>query len=122
MAINLDYSNVEELVFENKRVMASLPQYKHLFDSWSLSKRVPTLKNLGQRSLLDFLESVTEDDVEIISIVTNKDVVFQELNLQIYFDIKSKLENLENELSSVSNILDMCAYRNKNEVKVFLWK
>lgn len=122
MTINLDYNNVEEIVFENKRVVASLPQYKHLFDSWLLSKRVTTLKNLGQRSLLDFLETITEDDVEIISIVTNIDVVFNKVNLKRYFDIKSSPEELENELSSVSNVLDMCLYRNKNEIKVFLWK
>ena len=122
MATNLSLSNVEELVFSNKRVVASLPQYKSLFDSWLLSKRVSHLRNLGHRAILDFLESVSEDEVEIISIVNNIDLHYQKRSFKRYKNLNSKINEVEKDLLNVSNFIDMCVYRKKDEVRVFLWK
>jgi hypothetical protein len=122
MATNLSLSNVEELVFSNKRVVASLPQYKSLFDSWLLSKRVSHLRNLGHRAILDFLESVSEDEVEIISIVNNIDLHYQKISFKRYKNLNSKINEVEKDLLNVSNFIDMCVYRKKDEVRVFLWK
>jgi chemotaxis regulatin CheY-phosphate phosphatase CheZ len=122
MATNLSLSNVEELVFSNKRVVASLPQYKSLFDSWLLSKRVSHLRNLGHRAILDFLESVSEDEVEIISIVNNIYLHYQKISFKRYKNLNSKINEVEKDLLNVSNFIDMCVYRKKDEVRVFLWK
>ena len=122
MATNLSLSNVEELVFSNKRVVASLPQYKSLFDSWLLSKRVSHLRNLGHRAILDFLESVSEDEVEIISIVNNIDLHYQKISFKRYKNLNSKINEVEKDLLNVSNFIDMCVYRKKDEVRFFLWK
>ena len=122
MATNLSLSNVEELVFSNKRVVASLPQYKSLFDSWLLSKRVSHLRNLGHRAILDFLESVSEDEVEIISIVNNVDLNYQKISFKRYKNLNSQINQVEKDLLSASNFIDMCVYRKKDEVRVFLWK
>ena len=122
MATNLSLSNVEELVFSNKRVVASLPQYKSLFESWLLSKRVSHLRNLGHRAILDFLESVSEDEVEIISIVNNIDLHYQKISFKRYKNLNSKINEVEKDLLNVSNFIDMCVYRKKDEVRVFLWK
>lgn len=122
MQENLSLNNVETLVFSNKRVVASLPQYKHIFDSWLLSKRVSHLRNLGQRAIFDFIEAVTEEDVEIISLVNNIDLVYKKINFERYKNIESTIEKLEKDILLASNFMDMCVYRNKNEVKVLLWK
>lgn len=122
MPTNLSLNNVEELVFSNKRVVASLPQYKSIFDSWLLSKRVAHLRNLGQRAILDFFEAVNEEEIEIISIVNGINIVHQKVSFERYKNINSTTERLENDLSDVSNFIDMCVYRKKDEVQVLLWK
>lgn len=122
MGVILDINNVEQLVFNNKKVIASLPQHKQIFDSWLLSKRVPSFRNLEQKSIMDFLEKVTEEELEIISIVNNVEIDNVSKTFARTLKIKAKPEQLALLLQGVSNFEGFCCYRNKEEVKVFLWK
>lgn len=121
MGVILDLNNVEQLVFNNKKVIASLPQHKQIFDNWLLSKRVPAFRNLEQKSCFDFLQNVTEEELEIISIINNMEIDKVE-SLARSVKINAKPEQLEMLLNRVSNFDGFCCYRNKDEVQVYLWK
>lgn len=63
----LNLQNVESLVFRDNGAKALLPEYKHLFDSWSLALRHPALRNLGKRSLADFVTHLTEENLKTLA-------------------------------------------------------
>jgi hypothetical protein len=122
MAITLSFDNIENLVFSNNRVVASLPKYKDIFDSWMLSKRVPHLRNLHQKAILDFLQHVEDDELEIISIINKVDITDVDRNFLRTKNIVCKPEELEFKLDKQLNIIGLALHRSKDEVKLLLWK
>ena len=62
--IQIGFHNAAELLFQNQLIKNEFPKFKHLFDSWAMSQKVSHLKSLGIRSVVDFLNSVTKEDVE----------------------------------------------------------
>lgn len=77
---------------------------------------------MGHRAIIDFLETVTDEEIEIISIVNDVDIQYEKINFERYKNINSTTFNLEFDLTAASNFIDFCVYRKKDEVKVFLWK
>jgi hypothetical protein len=122
MGITLSLDNIENFVFSNNRVIASLPKHKDIFDSWMLSKRVPHLRNLNKKSLMDFLQVVDEEELEIISIINKINITNVDKNLVRFHDIVCKPEELEFKVEKDLNIMGLALYRGKEEVKLFIWK
>lgn len=120
--IFLSINNIEDLIFNDKKIRPLLPKYKYLFDSFDLSKVSPSLRQLGVRCLNDFLKQIKQDDLKIIENYLNQKIEISDLNLDLVKNISSDIDCAELELPSFYNCIDIAIYRNKNEVKISLWK
>lgn len=118
----ISYKEVEDLIFNNQQIHKLLPHHKSLFDSYILSKISPTLANLGQRSVLKFMENVTKDDCNAISDILGYNINILPLDTNLVKNIICDIENIEFNLSDVSNYAEIVAYRKGNEVKILCWK
>ena len=64
--IVINLQNVEQLIFFNKETYKLFPDSKVYFDQWMLAQRIPSLRSLVKRSVIDFLNSVTDEVIEIL--------------------------------------------------------
>ncbi len=118
----LNFQNVEEIVFKDKNVQNILPEFKHLFDSWTLSIRITALRNLGKRSLLDFLNSLSAKHLQVLSNYFKQDVKVERLDYNIVRNINTTLDGAVEELSKYEGFLDLAISRKDNQLYICMWK
>lgn len=118
--IQIGFHNVAELIFQNSLVKSSLPKYKHLFDSWELAQKIPQMKSLGIRSILDFINSITDKDIEKISEIFKFPVEIMKMELNPYKNVVGNVDDFELQLPLNINVQDMCLYRKGNKVSVLI--
>jgi len=97
LVLNLD--NVEELVFRNKEVRKLLPEFRPMFDQWKLSQMLPSLKNMGRRSVLDFLNSVESSHEKILASFFGDEVTVDRMNYNIVSNQVFSLDFAEENLN-----------------------
>jgi hypothetical protein len=122
MPKNLSIKELEDFVFTNKIIQSKLPKYKFLFDSYTMSKSAPGLRDLGLRALIEFCNLVTEEDINIIASHLGYDVSIQKVynSKVVYFN--TTVDALELVLKDAELFQEIALYRNKDKVKVTLWR
>ena len=119
MQINLQ--NVEKL-FKNKHIHDLLPEFKHLFDSWIMSQRMPALRNLGKRSLVDFINSLEQNHLVILEEYFGEDITLDKLDYHIVRNIETTLSELTTALAGCEDFLDLAIYRNQDHFYISVWR
>ena len=118
--IQIGFHNVAELIFQNSLVKSSLPKYKHLFDSWELAQKIPQMKSLGIRSILDFINSITDKDIEKISEIFKFPVEIMKMELNPYKNVVGNVKLIVG-LIAVALVV-IIALQNTDEQEVnLLW-
>jgi hypothetical protein len=118
--IQIGFHNVAELIFQNNLVKSSLPKYKHLFDSWELAQKIPQMRSLGIRSILDFINTITDKDVEAISEIFKFPIEIMKMELGSYKNVIGNIEDFELQLPLNINVNDMCLYRKGDKISVLI--
>jgi signal transduction protein with GAF and PtsI domain len=118
--ITIGIHNIENIIFENKTIRDSLPRHKQYFDSWQLSKSIPFMRALGTRSILQFIDQVTDEDKKIISDILKTEVYFLEIDLTKILSYTGTTENIEFELPLHKNINEIAITRSGDKVGVTL--
>jgi hypothetical protein len=120
MQINL--SNVEELIFYNKKINKLLPEFAHCFDQWKMSKRIPALKNLGSQALIDFLAEVSSEDISKLELFFNEKVTIDKLDNQIITNQTTTCDKLQEILCKQVDFQDFCISRKGEQVYISFWR
>jgi len=120
--IILDFQSVQDIVFANSKLRLKLDRHKPLFDSWLLSVQVPAMRQLGKRSVIQFLDQINEEEINCIREFFKDDVVIKKLDANIISKIKSNLDELELDLNNCNNFVGFAISRKKEKVSVCLWK
>jgi|688.fasta_scaffold719042_3 hypothetical protein len=91
--IILNFSNVEDLIFYDSSLHKKLsPDFFSIFEQWKLSKRISYLRDMGKRSLLDFLNLIDDENLKILEEHFNNKVVVEKLDYNIVENFKIPLE------------------------------
>ena len=119
MQINLQ--NVEQLIFMDRNAQSLLPKFNHLFDQYRLSHFAPGLKSLGQRSVLELLNSLDGSHVAALSEYFGEEVEIQKLSHKIveHYDFNTEYSG---ELCRFSGYKEFCLTRHKDEIKASFWR
>lgn len=118
--IQIGFHNAAELLFQNQLVKNSLNRHKHLFDSWELAQKIPQMRSLGIRSVVDFLNNVTSEEIEKISQIFKAPIEIMKIELNSYKNIAGEIDDFELQLPLNTNVADFCVYRKNNKVSVLL--
>jgi len=119
MEINL--KNIEEQIFFDKKIHVLLPEFRHYFDQWQLSKLYPGFGNLGQRSVVDLLNSIEAKQLRVLEEYFGCSILLNKIDPHI-------IQNYQNHMDLVnpcdfSGYKEFCITRNKdNQVKMTLWR
>ena len=62
--MEINFQNIEETFFLDRKVQDLLPEFKQQFDSWKISQMVPGLKPLAQKSLFEVLNNIDKKQIE----------------------------------------------------------
>jgi hypothetical protein len=116
--LTLNLQNVEELIFYDKKAQSLLPEFKHLFDSWSLAKRYPALRNLGRRSISDLLKHLTETHVQLLAKYFGDEVSVDDLDYHI---VKNYNFNI-NAVDLQDSFPNLVLYRRGDQLYISTWR
>jgi hypothetical protein len=122
--IVINLQNVEELIFFNKETYELFPDSKVYFDQWMLAQRIPSLRSLGKRSVIDFLNSVTDEGIERLESYFEDSVTLELIDYHIVKTHSFNVEDMEKELNSTptAGYNNFNVSRNKNIVNITFWR
>ncbi len=118
--IQIGFHNAAELLFQNQLVKNSLSRHKHLFDSWELSQKIPQMRSLGIRSVVDFLNNITDKEIEKISEIFKSPIEIMKIELNAYKNIVGTIDDFELQLPLNINVADFCLHRKGDKVSVLV--
>jgi hypothetical protein len=118
----LNLQNVEDLVFFDKKVWDTLPEFRPLFEQWALSKRVPGMQNLGKRSLIDFLNSLEKSHLDKLEEYFHDIIVLDKIDYHTVQNYNGKIDEIQSELCRFEGFVDFSAYRKGDQISLTFWK
>ena len=118
--IQIGFHNAAELLFQNQLVRNALPRHKHLFDSWELAQKIPQMRSLGIRTVVDFLNTVNSQEIDIISNIFKSPIEIMKIELSSFKNITGTADDFELQLPLNINVADFCVHRSKDKVSVLI--
>ena len=125
MFLEINIQNVEELIFYDQKLQKLLPEFSSLFGQWKLAKQYPDLRSLGKRSIIDFLNKVTEEQTKIIEKHLGARVKFARIDSRIIRNYKFELKDFEESLDGLNEIDGFSNFfvsRNESQIYISFWR
>lgn len=120
--LNINFQNVEELIFQNKEVWQKMPDLIYLRDQWRISRMTPMLRALGKKSVLDFLSKISEKHEKIISEHFDSPVTIDKLDRHVIKNIQYSINDAEDCLFWEETYPYFSTYRKGNKIYISFWR
>ncbi len=123
----INFKNIEELIFQDPNILNVIPrEYKDYILQWKLSKQNPSLKQLGRKAILDFLNSFPIESYHqtILENYLNEEIVIEKFNYNIVENIKIPLNDLEicDVLCKINDFEYFDTFRDKDHLYISFWR
>lgn len=119
--MELNLQNIEDVIFFDKKVQQLLPEFRHLFDQWAVSKRVPGLQNLGKRSVVEFINALEDQHVRKLEEYFGDTIILDKVDGTIVRHYESKLEDADF-LCQYADFKQFCVDRDGDNLRVTFWR
>lgn len=122
--MQIDYNNIDDLIFKDKKIRNEFPSFKNLFDQWILGKQVPALKFLAQKSRLQMLEKLgLKNNLSILESYFNEAVDVKSIDYRVARHHKIPLKDIECSLNTMVGFTNNFSIsRNAEHVYVSFWR
>lgn len=121
--IKINLKNVEELLFKNNDVKATLPDLRYLFDQWLLSYRFPALEAMRKQAIIDLLNSLEGSHLEKLAKLFNDMVFVEKLNNHFVKNLDFPIDKITIEdLTNHNSFVNMAISRNANQCYITMWR
>lgn len=122
--MQINNQNIDELVFENRKLKNLLPDLKPQFDQWILGNQVPGLRFLKQKSQLEMLEIISKTPYnDIISKYFNENISIATIEYHIVKNYKFEISDLEHLLNNLPSVLqNITIFRDDKFAYLTFWK
>lgn len=118
----INFHTTEKLIFENKKVQEIIPHFGFLFNQWAMGKQIPSLKFLCKRSILDLLNSLTDNDIQLLESFFGERVEVKRLEYGIVKTLSCKIDELSDELEKLKWRGNFSMYRKDDIVYLLFWR
>ena len=123
--LDLNLTNIEELVFYDREVQKLLPDtFFSVFEQWRIAKRLPMLSSVGKQAVLDFLNTVTDQEIETLELYFGQKINVEKLNYSVSINIKvplSKESEICNQLCDI-NFNYFSTWRDEEYLYISFWR
>jgi hypothetical protein len=116
----INLQNIEDKLFFDKQVWKILPEFRHLFDQWQLSKRFAGFSTLGQRSILELLNSLQPDHLQKLKEYFGCVVVLNKFDPSIVKHYDCSIDNFE--LCTYQGYKEFAVYRKGHDLSFSFWR
>ena len=120
--MKINFQNIEEIIFYNPKVWQHIPELSQCHNNWLLSMRVPELRDLGKRAIIDFLNNITEESVEKLTSFFGEPIFIDKMNDKLTENISFNIDELEEKICKFDNFNDFCLTRRGNTVFITTWR
>lgn len=124
--LQINFSNAEELVFEDRELQRLLPpDFFSIFEQWRLGRQMPMLRNIGKQAILDFLNTVEEEHIRILEKYFQDKVVVEKLDYSLVKNIKIPLDDPEKvceKLCGINGNFYYSTWRDSTNLYISLWR
>ena len=120
--IELNFNNIEDLVFLDSDLRQKLPEFKGYFDQWKLATMTGA-RSLKNKSLLYILNHLELEQINVIEnhlgdkIVIDKSIDHRNVRL-----VSCNIDDAESELNKMEPKGYPSMYRKGNQVYICFWK
>ena len=121
----LNFSNVEELIFEDETAQSVLPPYFcSYYESWKLGKRIPMLRSFAKTAILDFLNQLQDSHIEALENYFGERIVVEKLNYNIVYNVKLPISETElcQNLCDIVGFNYYSMWRDDSYVYISFWR
>jgi len=119
--VTLNLTNVEELVFYDRKVRAELPDFANLFNVWTFSLRAG-FGPMGRKVVVDFLNGLKENHLEILGKHFNDKVTVDRSDYHIVRNQQVALDNAEEGLNQIQGFPNISIHRDENQLYISFWR
>ena len=123
---NLNFSNVEELVFMDRDVQELLPPPMRVyFEQWKLAKRVPLLAQIGKQAILDFLNALEDDQILVLEEYFGERIFVERLNYLLSMNYKipiSEADEMCQTLCKIEGAYYFSTWRDAEYLYITFWR
>jgi hypothetical protein len=120
MLINLQ--TVEELIFYDQKVRKLLAEFQPLFNQWTFARQFGGLEHLVKKSVLDVLNSLTEEHAEILSQHFNSKVTIDKLEYAVVRNLELPIDKAEEGLESIEGFENFTASMDSERLYISFWR
>lgn len=94
------------------------------FEQWKLSQRFPFMRSMGQKAILDFLNSLNDEHTQILEEYFQDHVVVEKLNYKTVLNLKVPLEETAicEKLCSIGGFHYFNTWRDENHLYITSWR
>ena len=116
----LNFHNVEELVFYDEKLKKKIPEFSDIFNQWAFSKQHIGFRQLTNRLLSDFLNSLQEEQIVILEHYFGAKITINKIDYQVVKNEDFDIEDAE--LLINNDDFNFEIYRNKNRLHITFWR
>jgi hypothetical protein len=120
--IELNFSNVEDLVFFDSELQKILFRHFSLFEQWRLGKRIPYLRELGRQAILDLLNALNDEDVVVMETYFGDRIRVERLNYGIARSYRIPLSEACETLCGVEGLNYFDTWRDETHLYISFWR
>lgn len=120
--MQIDFSNIRQLIFQDAELQLKLPEFKDLFQQWKLGQFVPSLRPMAQKALLDLLNQLGYEQIRTLESYFKTSITIEKLNYTLFDSYKMSLSEADEQIKNMDINGEMFLHRDANHVYIGVWR
>jgi hypothetical protein len=118
--LNINLQNVENLIFNDKKVHHILPDLQHLFYQWKLAQLSPVLKPIAKKAAIDLINMLSTEHIKVLEQYFNSSITLDRVDYKTIHNCILDVNKVE--LGRVKDHPNFSLYRDANQLYICFWK
>ncbi len=114
----LNFENVEEQVFRDRKLCRRLPEFSELFNRWRVAQQSSAGRQVARRAVMDFLNSLESEHIKKLKDYFQEDVLGETLN----YNLVKNDQIVVDDLVFPRQEFNLAISRNKNNINITFWR
>lgn len=120
--MQINFSNIQQLIFQDSELQSKLPEFKDLFQQWKLGQFVPSLRPMAQKALLDLLNQLGCEQIHILELYFKTSITIEKLNHTLFDNYVLPLSEADEQIGDLGIEGEMFLHRDENHVYIGVWR
>lgn len=116
----LNLNNVEELIFYDPNIKKILPEFADLVTQWSFAKQNVGFRQLVKRSIIAFLDQLTDTHLDILSKYFGQKIAIDKLDHHIVKHVDVFIDDAE--LGINTDGFEFAMHRKDGMLHITFWR